>query len=282
MAEILVLRKLSRRRIPYVVYSAQNIDKRYPPPFRWLERWCLRHASGAYPCNDRAGEILERKGLRSSAVTLPLGVDLTDFTPIERPPPTPERLHVGYIGRLHSHKGVHVLLRAMASTPGVTAEIIGEGPEAGPLRELARSLSVADRVQFIGHVDYPSLPDRYRRLDAVVIPSVPTPRWDEQFCRVAVEAMASGVPIIASKTGAIPEVVGDAGLLVPPDDSLALSNALRTLAAAPDRWDLLRVRGLESVDRFTWETIAAQHHAFYRACTPAHRDPMTNPQASPR
>ena len=80
-AEILLLRRLRRQRAPYVLYSAQNIDKRYPPPFRWLERWALRHAAGLSVCNTEAGRICERKGLPGSATLIPLGVDVERFSP---------------------------------------------------------------------------------------------------------------------------------------------------------------------------------------------------------
>jgi len=62
VAEVLILRRLRAPRVPFVVSSAQNIDKRYPPPFRWFERWSLRRAAGAYTCNTEAGEILRRQG----------------------------------------------------------------------------------------------------------------------------------------------------------------------------------------------------------------------------
>lgn len=75
-AEILLLRALRRQRAPYVLYSAQNLEKRYPVPFRWLERWALRHASGVAVCNREAGWIVERKGFPGTARYVQLGVDL--------------------------------------------------------------------------------------------------------------------------------------------------------------------------------------------------------------
>src|SRR5699024_8858578 len=73
------------------------------------------------------------------------------------------------------------------------------------------------------------------QLDVLVVPSLPTPGWVEQFGRVAVEAMASGVPVIASRSGALPDVVSGAGLLVEPADAQALRQALAE-AAQPQRW----------------------------------------------
>ncbi|HLH27340.1 MAG TPA: glycosyltransferase, partial [Acidimicrobiales bacterium] len=178
-AEVLLLRRLRRRRMPYVLYSAQNLDKRYPPPFRWLERWSLRRAGGAYPANEETARILRRKGLRGPAVVIPLGVDLERFSPAARPPPE-GRLRVGFVGRLVPEKGVDVLLRAAARDPRLDLVVVGGGPEEARLRELAAELGLGGRVAFCGPVDESSTPEVYRSLDALAVPSLPTGSWVEQ------------------------------------------------------------------------------------------------------
>src|SRR4051812_49176590 len=137
-AEILLLRRLRRQRAPYVVYSAQNIRKRYPLPFRRLERWTLRHAAGASVCNRAAGRILEDKGLPGRAAFVPLGVDLERFRPDPPVGPPEQRLKVGYVGRLVAHKGVSVLLDAVAQEPRLTLRLAGDGPERDALERQAR------------------------------------------------------------------------------------------------------------------------------------------------
>ena len=261
-AEILALRALMRSRVPYVLYSAQNIDKRYPAPFRWFESYALRHAAGAYVCNAEAGEILVRKGLAGPVELIPLGVDIDKFTPADRNAPA-ETAVIGYVGRLERHKGVGVLLRAVADEPGWSLRITGDGPESANLEALARELGIRDRVAFLGFAEGEQLAQRYRELDALAVPSIPTAGWLEQFCRVAVEAMASGVPVVASETGAIPDVVGSAGVLVVPDDAAALHDGLRRALDA-ERWDGLREAGIERSRSFTWERVAQQHGELYR------------------
>lgn len=260
-AEILALRALSRSRVPYVLYSAQNLEKRYPIPFRWLERWALRGAAGAYVCNREAGEILRRKGLRADARLIPLGVDTAVFAPATRTAPSKQPI-IGYLGRLEPYKGVDTLLRAAAGRPGWRVEITGEGPQRPALEALARELGIADRVSFLGFAEGELLADRYRRLDIVVVPSIPWPGWREQFCRVAVEAMASGVPVVASRSGAIPDVVADAGILVEPGDPVALAAGVDE-ALEPRRWSQLRKAGVARSAEFTWERVAEQHAALY-------------------
>lgn len=261
-AQVLALRWLRRMRTPYILYSAQNIDRRYPIPFRWFERWALRGAAGAYVCNRDAGGILVRKGLRGPARLIPLGLDTAAFVPEERDGPD-ERPVIGYVGRLEPKKGVAVLLRAVATRPEWTLEITGDGPQKAELEALAADLGITDRVRFLGFAQDAELAARYRRLDAIAIPSLPRPTWLEQFCRVAVEAMASGVPVVASASGAIPDVVGEAGLLVEPDDVADLAARLGDALDA-DRWRELRARGLEHARDFTWEHVGRLHGDFYR------------------
>ncbi|GAA5212229.1 hypothetical protein GCM10025774_36070 [Microbacterium kyungheense] len=266
-AEVLLLRRLRGSTAPYVLYSAQNLDKRYPIPFRWIERAALRGAAAAYVCNREAGEILVRKGLRGPARLIPLGVDTAAFSPADRPAPGDAAV-VGYIGRLEPHKGVPVLLRAVAERPAWRVEITGGGPQRDELAALAAELGVSDRVAFLGFAQGAELADRYRRLDAVVVPSLPTPGWLEQFCRVAVEAMASGVPVVASRSGAIPDVVADAGVLVEPGDPEALRAGLDSVLGG-GQWQELRERGLAHAADFTWARVAQQQHALYREVVPA-------------
>lgn len=259
-AEVLLLRALRRAQTPFVLYSAQNIDKRYPVPFRWFERCALTRAAGAYVCNTEAGRILRRKGLRAPLRLIGLGTDVGLFTPSgRRQPQTP--LHVGYVGRLEAHKGVHVLLAALTEGADWLLSIAGEGPQRTESEALAEQLGVTDRVTFRGHLG-DRLPDFYRELDVLVVPSLPTPGWREQFGRVVIEAMASGVPVIASRSGALPDVVAEAGLLVEPADPRAIAEAIAEVSQ-PQWWSQLREAGLAHARQFDWPAIAAAHRQFY-------------------
>lgn len=274
VAEVLALCRLRSLRIPFVVSSAQNIDKRYPPPFRWFERWSLRRAAGAYTCNVEAGEILRRKGLRSSPVLLPLGVDVERFEPVDHPPPS-GTLRVGFVGRLIPHKGVDVLLEAVASDDRMRVEIFGAGPELEALTGRAARLGLTDRVTFHGHVEEEAIPATYRRFDVLAVPSVPTPGWLEQFGRVVVEAQASGIPVVASASGALPDVVGERGLLVAPGDPEALRAALGRLLDNPGLWGGLRSAGIAGAEGYSWERVADTQMALYQSIAGPADDTVT-------
>ncbi len=137
--------------------------------------------------------------------------------------------------------------------------------QADDLAALAERLGIGHRVHFHGHVEENAIPDTYRRFDVLAVPSVPTPGWIEQFGRVVIEAQASGIPVVASSSGALPDVVGDRGLLVPPADPVALRTALSRFLDEPGLWERLRSGGLASAEHYSWVSVAHAQMALYQA-----------------
>jgi glycosyltransferase involved in cell wall biosynthesis len=260
--ELRVLSWIHHRRTPMLFYGAQNLEKRFPIPFRWIERASLRRARATYPCNREAGEIYRRKGFRGIVRVLPLGVEVERFSASAvRRATTPFRL--GYVGRLEEHKGVQVVLDALVELDDVVLDICGDGDHRAELVAQVRDRGLGRRVTFHGFTPHDELAERYRSFDAVVIPSQTRPNWVEQYGRVAVEAMASGIPVLASSSGALPDVVGDAGILLPEADVGAWRTAIRSLASSPERRDLLRRAGLARAIASSWHAVAEAHAALY-------------------
>jgi glycosyltransferase involved in cell wall biosynthesis len=137
-----------------------------------------------------------------------------------------DRLLVGSVGRLDRVKGHDVLLRALAKLPEADGMIVGAGADRAELLGLAAELGLAERVRLPGATD--RVADTLAGFDVYCQPS----RY-EGLGLALIEAMLAGLPCVASRVGGIPEVLGDCGLLVPPDDPDALADALAVLAADP-------------------------------------------------
>ncbi len=247
-------------------FSWQNIARRYPPPFRWGERWVLHHVDHAIVGTQSAAEVWRAKGYAGPLAVIPqFGVDPDVFRPPRQPRPDGAFV-VGFAGRLVEEKGGADLIAALAQVEGDwRLAIAGDGPQKAALLAQAERLGIADRVKV---VTLPStdMPAYYQGLDVLAIPSRTRPNWKEQFGRVIVEAIACGVPVVGSDSGAIPDVIGDAGRIVPEGDVPALAAALRDLLRDPALRDELGARGRQRVlDRYTQAQVAAQTVAVYRA-----------------
>jgi len=271
-AEFLLLRALRRRRPPVVLYTAQNLAKRYPFPFSWFERRALRTAAGISACNPEAARITELRGFAGAARVIPLGIDPDRFHPGAAADATDPRIGgdprsaaivVGFAGRLVPEKGIGVLLDALGRDDRLRARVAGAGPMEAELRALATERGIADRVEFVGPVAPDEIAVFYRSLDVLAVPSLPTASWTEQFGRVAIEAMACGVPVVSSDAGALPAVVGGAGIVVPGGDAGALAAAL--VEAAGPRAPELRARGIERAASCSWDAVGRQYLDLYRS-----------------
>ena len=246
-------------------FSWQNIQRSYPPPFSWGERWMLRNADYALAGTADAGIVLRNKGYRGSLATIPqFGTSSELFQPAANRPN--RTFTIGFIGRLVPEKGVNILLRAASALDGEwRLRIIGGGSAINEIAAQAQSLGISEHVDFIGQLPSSKLPAEYHLIDALVLPSLTRPNWKEQFGRVLVEAMASGVPVIGSESGAIPGVIGDAGRIVPEGDVAALAEALRDLRDQPALCnDLIEKGRSRFLAHFTHDSIAAATVEVYR------------------
>lgn len=141
--------------------------------------------------------------------------------------------------------------------PGITLELVGDGPERQKLEAQAVKLGLADRILFTPRLASTEMPAFYQRIDALVLPSRTTRSWAEQFGRVLIEAMACGAVCVGSDSGEIPHVIGPAGLVVPEGDAAALAEALQGLAHDPaERVRFAEVGRNRVLELFTMERIA--------------------------
>jgi glycosyltransferase involved in cell wall biosynthesis len=209
---------------------------------RRYRREVLAAADLFLAATERAAEalVLEGAPLDRVRVNAP-GIDVERFAAASGAAEDGGGGHVVLsIGRLVWEKGHQDVLRALAlldrrGVRDVRTVIVGSGPEERRLRAVARDLGVSDRVELRGFVPHDELPQLLGRASCVVLASLPTPHWEEQFGMVLAEAMAARLPVVAAASGAIPEVLAGYGALFPPGDWAGLADALAAgpLAAAP-------------------------------------------------
>jgi glycosyltransferase involved in cell wall biosynthesis len=221
-------------------------------------------------CRDEAAE-LTRMGIPPHKIGIvPCGVDPDRFTP--KGPAAPRGPHphrLLQLGRLVPRKGAAVAVAALARLPGTELVVVGgppadrldDDPEVRRLRGIARDAGVADRVRFTGAVPSEEVPPLLRSADVVVCPADYEP-----FGIVPLEAMACGVPVVASAVGGQLDTVADPGTgrLVPPRDPEALARAVAGLLADPAAREARGAAGRRRVlSRYGWGRVAAATEAAY-------------------
>lgn len=266
-AEIITLRNLFAPETPIVMQTAQNILKKYPPPFSFLEKRALKQVAAAYMCSETVREVLVAKKFDKPMRVAPFGVDLHLFQPKIDRSNDQKPLTIGYIGRLLPAKGLLVLINALVKLKSEKWRllVVGDGPERQAAEIKLAAHGLLERCKFVGAVSYEETPGYFQALDVLVVPTTTTKKIREQFGRVIVEAMASRVPVIGSTCGAIPEVIGDAGLIFPENNPKALAAALKHMLNDVDLRTRLARAGRTRVEtKFTWEQAAKQIFLTYQ------------------
>ncbi len=260
--------------------TEQNVDKRLVPPFENYRSYVLRRADWVVGRSAEALEIVRRKGYDGPARVVPNAVDAEAFQILSASERAATRGAMqwgddwvcGYVGRLVPEKGLSDFVAALAQTKNraLRAVLIGDGPLEAELRAQIADLGLQERVRLLPACGRAELAQLMGALDALVLPSRTTARWKEQFGRVLIEAQACGVPVIGSNSGAIPDVVGEAGLVFAEGETAQLAEKLDWLAAHPEAAQQMGRRGRALVEeKYTWAQVARAMRDIYREVTSA-------------
>ncbi|HCV43264.1 MAG TPA: hypothetical protein DGH68_07245 [Bacteroidetes bacterium] len=220
-------------------------------PFLHHNRAAARHKEVIFdqvdlllPVSERAKEVLILEGAPSEKINVLMpGIDISHFRPMDKDPDLlgmfdcrDEDLIILYVANLHREKGIFDLLFAFRALldrwrggKKMRLLVAGKGREKENVSSWIRRLHLQDHALLIDFHSYEIMPKIHNLADVFVLPSIPIRTWQEQFGYVLVESMACGKPVISTQSGSIPEVVGDAGILVQPNDFVSLGQALEKL-----------------------------------------------------
>lgn len=241
----LVLHSLFCRNAKLVFYTWDNLSEGLHYPGRWpypylyraIAAWSARRAALILTATQEGADFLGRRTL-ARVKKLYFGVTFESPRQEETAPTRrlwPGKFVVGYFGRLLEMKGLKTILEALAILPEqFVAIFVGSGPEKDSLLSSARTLGISDRVRFVPSVTSLEARTLMAQVDVLVLPSRTTTTWKEQFGRVLVEAMYLGVPVIGSCSGAIPDVMGEAGFVFPEGNATVLASRILTLEQQPE------------------------------------------------
>jgi glycosyltransferase involved in cell wall biosynthesis len=248
LAQAKGLQRLAKRRWYSFVRMQARVARRVGPVM-----------TGSQSSRD---DIIRDFGVAAHNVrVIPLGVDTRLFHP--RPAARIPGSIIAVASADSPVKGIPTLLRAFAkiNTERVAQlTVVGKPASGGPTEQLIGELSLGDKVRFVTGISDADLAELMARSEIAVVPSL-----YEGFSLPAVEYMASGTPLVASRTGALPEVTGDAAVLVEPGDPEELAAALRRLQDSPRERELLCAAAIRRVhERFAWSAVAQATVAEYR------------------
>jgi glycosyltransferase involved in cell wall biosynthesis len=281
-AEVLAARALLGLNIPVVFFTWNNLslstfDYRPSIFYHTISSWSLPRFNAALTANLDGVRVLRDAGFRKPTERIGYGVDTKHFATVHTPELmqlreqlglTPEDFVVGFIGRMLWMKGLDLLVEAFAEVrrsgyPNAKLLLVGSGDYETDFFREAKRLGVQSEIRHVRTVPQSQVTAYMHLLNALVLPSRRVGMWSEQFGRVLVEAMAAGVPVVGSNSGAIPEVIGDVGFTFLENDAADLARKLKLLIDLPSitRAQLIERGRMRAREEFTWHRFAQRSYA---------------------
>lgn len=261
---LLVARRVTGAPLVATFHTSHFLVRARRPAWRPILRRLVRGPDRALAASTEIARVAEELAPGTRVEALTNGVDTELFRPCEPALPPGAGPRIVVPRRLFPKNGVDVLLRALPriveEVPGVEAVMIGDGPERRRLESMAVELGVGERVRFLGAQPNARMPALLSSAQVAVIPS-----RMEATSVAALEAMACGLPVVASEVGGLPEIVdGGVGRLVPPGEPLALAEAVVAVLRSPDRAALGAEARRRVVERWSNDRLAEHHLEIYR------------------
>lgn len=252
-------------------FTWENIYKNFRSPFSFFEKHNLNQANYAIAGNRDAKQILEKKGFNKPIKILPqLGVDPELFKRQDVSELKKELnlkgFVIGFVGRLVPEKGLLTLIDAASKLDqGYNILIVGRGDLKPDIINLAKKRGIEDRLRFVDTVPHSEVPKYLNCMDVLVLPSITTKNWKEQFGHVLIEAMSCEVPVIGSDSGEIPNVIFDSGIVFQEANVNELAEKISLLMRDEKLRQEVAKKGRKKVlDGYTWQKIAGETYKVYK------------------
>ncbi|HYK09928.1 MAG TPA: glycosyltransferase [Gemmatimonadales bacterium] len=261
-----VAKAAARFKIPVFVGVADNVsgnrtgDRDLFAGFR--RRRLLRHVRGVVAASENAAALVRADRNAVHAMVIPhLGVK----APTHPEHHDHEGMALGFVGRLVHRKGLDTLLEALTRHRELswTLTVVGDGPAREELEALASARRLAARIRWMGAISPADVTKTWPLLDVFIQPSRQTEEWSEPTGHTLAEAMANEVAVIGTASGATAEVIGDAGLVVPPDDPDALAKAIGGMADPEARWSYAEAARARALAKFSDDAVAELTRKFW-------------------
>lgn len=243
---------LARSGIPFGVQVAENLERSWPLPARFFRKRTLSRAAFVAARSPTSADLATRLRPGVRAIVIPHHVPAWPLAPRQ----SRADFVIGFAGRLVPEKGIGVLIDAVAGLERAVVRLVGNGPMKAELEQQAARNSV--RLEVCTTIAHEDMGGAYAGFDVLVLPSLSTPTWVEQFGRVLVEALWCGVPVIGSDSGEIPWVIESTGggRVFPEGDAIALRELLVRLRDSEDLGQQLAERGRARVQElFSVEAV---------------------------
>jgi glycosyltransferase involved in cell wall biosynthesis len=284
-AQLITLNNLLKLKAKNIFFTWWNLPYTNKFPINLLEKYNLDRTHGLIAGNQDGAEILKEHGYRGKVKVMPqLGVDEKLFSPRSQPELRSKlRINnnefvIGFVGRFVEEKGILTLIEAIAGLKELSWKLLllGRGTLKETILQKAAAAGISDRLILIESVPHDEVPRYINLLNVLVLPSetnykfktLTSVGWKEQFGHVLIEAMVSRVPVIGSNSGEIPYVIGDAGLIFPEGDTLALRQCLQQLITNSELAQNLAEKGFDhAIEKYTNRALAKQQLDFYKELT---------------
>jgi glycosyltransferase involved in cell wall biosynthesis len=245
-----------------VFYTKQNLSKKVPWPFTWIQRWVFRTSRRALVISEEARAVLKGKGYAGPDSILPHSFNPANFYPRTEGERNTTRAAwtiphgsfvAGYFGRLTEEKGIRDILAAASSIfdkqdlKNIYFLLVGNGPLLPLVAKFAESAN--GRLLSLQAIPHDSVQDAIAAVDLLLLPSRTTRRWKEQFGRVIIEAAACGIPVVGSDSGEIPRLIKrtGCGLSFREGETEEIVAAIRALATDRSAYEKASRNGRDAV-----------------------------------